>query len=265
MSSRPPICGRLVAVGVSWGKIADPALVSFCYLVCALLRSISGTTWWCGRSAGWKTEVRSRTQRRLMLLVTIACRPLLVTHRPAHRSKAQDRRRSTGRQNQWRHFRLQFRKPILTMWGCMTHVSRPAFVHVIGFSCPKAYTAPSDPLWCHSRYKPRQGIYFRTWMRAAIWGCQGGSFPNRLSPILYEAPPGPMISLGWPGTPTPTHEAERRRRGRRRGGQAGSFPLLLEAGQAEVGPCGSFFVLMCPFSLPGPLPSRSRPAPDYYY
>lgn len=25
------------------------------------------------------------------------------------------------------------------------------------------------------------------------------------------------------------------------------FPFLLEAGQAEVGPCLSFFVLMCPF------------------
>lgn len=53
----------------------------------------------CLRSPAWyrwhhlvvwarKTEVRSGTQGRLLLTLTIPCRPLLATHRPAHRSKA---------------------------------------------------------------------------------------------------------------------------------------------------------------------------------
>lgn len=63
----------LFAVGVHWGKIADLSLVSSWYLVCTLLRSIGGTTgWWCGTLDKGKTEVKSRTQQRLL---TVSRRP----------------------------------------------------------------------------------------------------------------------------------------------------------------------------------------------
>lgn len=94
-------------------------------------------------------------------------------------------------------------------------------------------------------------------------GMHGGSFPNGLLQFLLAAADGRF----------PLSNRQLPQRTRRKGegaedDEAGTtaFPFLLEAGQAEVGPCFSFscaHVPMCPFSYPLPLASRSRSVPEF--
>lgn len=119
----------------------------------------------------------------------------------------------------------------------------------IGSSFPKAYTVPADTRWGHSIQEPRPGIYVRPSWTRAVWGCKGGSSPNGLlqfSLATAGPPPGPMTSLD------PLPQRTRRKGEGAEDDEAGkqAFPFLLEAGQAEVGPCLCFFVPMCPSSLP---------------
>lgn len=137
----------------------------------------------------------------------------------------------------------------------MTHASRPAVVHVIGF-VPKAYTAQYHrivQILCGVTANRSQG---REFMRA-VWGCKGGSFPNDLLQFFLAQRLLPR-PIPYPNARGGKEKAQIRTRRASR-----LFPFLLEAGQAEVGPCFSFFVLMCPSFLPCPLPFRSRSAPDY--
>lgn len=184
MSCFPDPRCLLFAVGVHWGKIADLALVSSWYLVCTFLRSIGGTTgWWCGTLDKGEdgSEVKNTTEASDNIM---AARPLLVTHRPANRSKAQE---SIGCDNQWRHFRLPFRNSILTMWGCMTHVSWPAVVHVIGFSFVKAYTV------CGATTDRSHGreFYGRGLSGDAREGLSPMAFSNSF--LAHRRFPGPMV------------------------------------------------------------------------
>lgn len=168
---------------------------------------------------------------------------------------------STGCQNQWRHFRLHCRKSILTMWGCMTHVSRPVVVHVIGFCLSSqglhstvGYSALLCGAACHSREEPRPGISVRSW--TGLSGDAWRVFPQWPSPIPPSRSGGPLSNRQLP-------QRTRRKGEGAEDDEAGTtaFPFLLEAGQAEVGPCFSFscaHVLMCPFLYPLPLaPSLS--------
>lgn len=101
-------------------------------------------------------------------------------------------------------------------------------------------TVPTDTLWCHSRYKPRQGIHFRSWVRA-VWGSKGGSFPNDLLQLFLaqRRTPGPIPYPNARGGQEKARKATRR----------ASRLVLFPSGSRGRLKWGSAFLSLCSCAL----------------
>lgn len=152
----------------------------------------------------------------------------------------------------------------------MTHVSRAAVVHVIGFSFPKAYTLHRTVGYSvvPQQIGAKAGNFMDEGSRRAVSKDAREGLTPMVFLQLFLRLPLPLAN-DQPGLAMDPLPQRTRRTGDRHGKTRRAsrlFPFLLEAGQAEVGPCLSFFVLMCPFFPPWPpslsLSFRSRLLPE---